>query len=80
MPTKCFVGLKRSERKFRSGDSRHKNIIERKKTSKTIICNYFGTRIREKVTGFPFIDVEADSGDMTAFQGTYVSFGSEIMT
>ena len=60
------------------GDSRHENIIERKKTSKTIICNYFGTRIREKVIGLPFIDVEANSGDMTAFQSTFVYLDQEM--
>ena len=65
-------------REYRLGDSRHKNIIESKKTSKTIICNYFGTRIREKVAGLSFKDVEANSGDMTALQGPFVLFRSEM--
>ena len=51
-------------------DSRHEDIIECKKTSKAIICYYLGTRIRKKVIGFPFVDIETNSRDMTAFQGT----------
>ena len=81
MPTKCVKNLIFSVhlRETSVGDSRHENIIERKKTSKTIICNHLGTRVREKVTGLPFIDVEANSGDMTAFQGPFlcVFFRSE---
>jgi hypothetical protein len=59
------------------GDSRHVNIIEGKKTSKAIIFNYFGARIRKKVIGFPFVDVKTNSSDVTAFQGTFV-FGLEM--
>ena len=51
-------------------DSRHEIIIESQKTSKIIIGDYLDARIREKVTGFPFIDVETNSGNMTTLQGT----------
>ena len=75
-PLKLWVILTCHEKNI-DRDSRHENIIESKKSSKAIVCNYLGTRIREKVIGLPFVDIETNSGNMTAFQGTCV-FGSEM--